>query len=127
MLKENGLRVVEGACHLSPSLGGRMVAADILDRSVFLHELSPHDLKLEINQFGCNEAMLAARFLGRIVGKAHARQMDVSARKNWRRQLLNGHSKTLDVPTWLGTSVVELVGGHEQDYLEHCRRFAKNL
>jgi uncharacterized protein (DUF2252 family) len=126
MPKENGLRVVEGARQLAPSLGRRMVAANLLDRSVFLRELSPHDLKLEINQFGCNEAMLAARFLGRVVGKAHARQMDVSARKSWHRQLLNSHTKTLDAPTWLWTSVVELVGSHEQAYLEHCRRFAMN-
>lgn len=126
MPMDNGLRVVEGARQLAPGLGKRMVASKILDRSVFLRELSPRDLKLEIKQFGSNEAMLAARFLGRVVGKAHAHQMDAAKRSAWRRELLNSHTKTLDAPTWLWTSVVELAGSHEQAYLEHCRRFAMN-
>jgi len=96
----------------------------MMDHSVFLRELSPHDLKLEINQFGCGEAMVAARFLGRVVGKAHARQMDAAARKSWHHDLLANRSKMLDAPGWLWSSVVELAGSHEQAYLEHCRRFA---
>ncbi|MCF5672630.1 DUF2252 domain-containing protein, partial [Pseudomonas syringae] len=33
-------------------------------------------------------------------------------------------SQTLDAPSWLWSSVVQLVGSHEQGYLEHCRRYA---
>jgi uncharacterized protein (DUF2252 family) len=126
MPRDNAARVVQGARQLAPHLGKRMIAARMLDRSVFLRELSPHDLKLEIRQFGRNEAMVAAGFLGRVVGKAHARQMETSTRQIWYRELLRHHTKTLDAPSWLWSSVVELVGTHEQAYLEHCRRFAMN-
>ncbi|HSY28295.1 MAG TPA: DUF2252 family protein [Burkholderiaceae bacterium] len=126
MPRDNAIRVVEGARQLAPHLGKRMIAARMLDRSVFLRELSPHDLKLEIRQFGCNEAMVAARFLGRVVGKAHARQMETSTRQIWHRELLRNHTKTFDAPSWLWSSVVDLIGTHEQAYLDHCRRFAMN-
>jgi uncharacterized protein (DUF2252 family) len=33
-------------------------------------------------------------------------------------------SKTLDAPSWLWLSVVELMGSHEAAYLDHCRRYA---
>ena len=124
MPRDNAKRVVEGARQLSPHLGKRMAAARILDRSVFLRELSPHDLKIEINKFDSSEAMIAASYLGQIVGRAHARQMDSAARAAWRRELLGHRGKTLDAPSWLWLSVVDLIGMHERSYLEHCRRFA---
>ena len=37
----------------------------------------PQDLKLEIDQLTRADAMKAARFLAAVVGKAHARQMDL--------------------------------------------------
>lgn len=121
--RDNAMRVVEGARHLAPHLGERMMAARLLDRSVFLRELLPQDLKLEIGQLTRQEAKNAARFLGRIVGRAHARQMDAATRQSWRRELLRNHSKSLEAPSWLWDSVVSLIGTHEQAYLEHCRRF----
>jgi uncharacterized protein (DUF2252 family) len=48
MPDNNGERVVTGARHVSPFLGGRMVSASFLGKSVFLRELLPQDLKLEI-------------------------------------------------------------------------------
>jgi len=33
-------------------------------------------------------------------------------------------SKSLDAPSWLWSSVVELMASHESAYLEHCRRYA---
>jgi uncharacterized protein (DUF2252 family) len=124
MPRDNAMRVVHGARQLAPYLGKRMVATRMLDRPVFLRELLPQDLKLEIEQLTCNDAMIAARFLGMVVGTAHARQMDALVRKNWHRELLHHHTKTLDAPSWLWSSVVELVVSHERAYLEHCRRFA---
>jgi len=32
--------------------------------------------------------------------------------------------KTLDAPSWLWSSIVELVVPHEKAYLAHCRRYA---
>jgi uncharacterized protein (DUF2252 family) len=124
MPKDNAERVVEGALHLSPHLGKRMVAGRIEDRSVFVRELLPQDLKIEIERLTVADAMKAASFLAGVVGKAHARQMNQATRKSWTRELERHRSKTLDAPSWLWSSVVALIGRHEVAYLEHCRRYA---
>jgi uncharacterized protein (DUF2252 family) len=124
MPKDNAERVVEGARHLSPQLGNRMIAGDLAKRPVFIRELLPQDLKVEISRVTTEEAMKAASFLAGVVGKAHAWQMDKSTRARWARELERNRSKTLDAPGWLWTSVVSLIGKHEVAYLEHCRRYA---
>jgi uncharacterized protein (DUF2252 family) len=127
MPRNNAERVVEGACHLSPSLGKRMLSARLLDRSVFLRELLPQDLKVEIDQLDRGEAMRVARFLAMVVGRAHARQMDDDARARWQAELARNRTKSLDAPSWLWTSVVALVASHEAAYLDHCRRYAMTV
>ena len=122
--RDNAERVVEGARHLAPYLGERMVAARLLDRSVFLRELLPQDLTLEIEQLTRPEAMKAARFLASVVGIAHGRQMDIQARRKWRAEVKRSRSKRLDAPSWLWSSIVGLVARQEAAYLEHCRRYA---
>ena len=122
--RDNAERVVEGARHLSPYLGERMVAERLLDRPVFVRELLPQDLKLEIDSLTREEAMKAARFLASVVGIAHARQMDPSTRRKWRTEVNRNWSKQLDAPSWLWSSIVGLVASHEAAYLEHCRRYA---
>jgi uncharacterized protein (DUF2252 family) len=125
--RDNAERVVEGARHLAPHLGERMVAARLLDRSVFVRELLPQDLKLEIDQLTQPEAMKAARFLASVVGIAHGRQMDAQARRKWRAEVKRNRSKQLDAPSWLWSSIVSLVASHEAAYLEHCRRYALEI
>jgi uncharacterized protein (DUF2252 family) len=117
-------RVVQGAWHLSPALGDRMLAAKVLDHPVFVRELLPQDLKFELADLTCDEAMRLSRFLATVVGKAHARQMDEATRKAWQAELDGHRSKTLDAPSWLWASVVDLLATHEKAYLEHCRRYA---
>jgi uncharacterized protein (DUF2252 family) len=124
MPRDNAERVVEGALHLSPHLGKRMVAGHIEKRPVFVRELLPQDLKVEIDRLTVEEAMKAASFLAGVVGKAHARQMDKKTRERWTKELERQRSKTLDAPSWLWSSVVELIGRHEVAYLEHCRKYA---
>jgi uncharacterized protein (DUF2252 family) len=124
MPSDNAKRVVEGARHLSPALGDRMMPARLLDRSVFLRELMPQDLKLEIDQLTREEAVSAARYLAGVVGRAHARQMDAATRREFRKNLRAQRSKKLDAPPWLWASVVELAAAHEAAYLEHCRAYA---
>jgi uncharacterized protein (DUF2252 family) len=124
MPKDNAERVVQGALHLSPHLGKRMVAGSINDRSVFIRELLPQDLKIEIESLTVADAMKAASFMAGVVGKAHARQLDAGARQAWSKELARQRSKTLDAPNWLWSAVVELIGRHEVAYLEHCRRYA---
>ncbi len=124
MPDDHAMRVVEGARHLSPHLGDRMLASDLLGKPVFLRELLPQDLKLEIERLTRAEATEVAAFLGGVVGKAHARQMDAGTARAWGAELRKGRSKTLDAPGWLWNSVVDLVASHESGYLHHCRRYA---
>jgi uncharacterized protein (DUF2252 family) len=124
MPKDNGARVVEGAKHLSPALGERMMAAKLLSRSVVLRELMPQDLKLEIDQLSQAEAVASARYLAEVVGKAHGRQMQAPVRKDFLASLKTKKSARLDAPSWLWSSVVDLASTHEAAYLEHCRRYA---
>lgn len=124
MPKNNGQRVLEGARHLSPYLGNRMMAGEICGRSVFVRELLPQDLKLELDQISCEEAVEMARFLAFIVGEAHGRQMDRETREKWCAALNSSRSKTLDAPSWLWSCMLELIASHEVGYLEHCRRYA---
>ena len=124
MPHDNAKRVVEGAKHLSPALGERMMASKLLSRSVVLRELMPQDLKLEIDQLSHEEAVNSARYLAEVVDNAHARQMDSATRRAFSASF-KAHSKSrLDAPSWLWKSVVELASAHEAAYLEHCRRYA---
>jgi uncharacterized protein (DUF2252 family) len=124
MPRDNGKRVVEGARHLSPALGDRMMASTFLERSIVLRELMPQDLKLEIDRLSRDEAVEAARYLAGVVGKAHARQMDPATRREFARSLKRRRAAQLDAPSWLWSSVVELAAIHEAAYLEHCRVYA---
>jgi uncharacterized protein (DUF2252 family) len=124
MPKDQAERVVEGAMHLSPHLGKRMVAGRIERRSVFIRELLPQDLKVEIERLTVPNAKKAASFLAGVVGRAHARQMDQATRKSWSNELDRHRSKSLEAPSWLWSSVVSLIGRHEIAYLEHCRKYA---
>jgi uncharacterized protein (DUF2252 family) len=119
-----GHRVVEGALHISPFLGDRMRAASLMGSSVFIRELMPQDLKLEMEELSVDEALRAAEFLASVVGYAHARQMDRNTRKSWQNELAHDHSRDLAAPSWLWTNVVGLLVDHERTYLEHCRRYA---
>jgi uncharacterized protein (DUF2252 family) len=124
MPRDNAERVVEGARTLSPYLRERMLAAELPGKPVVLRELLPQDLKLEMDRLTRKEIVASARFLASVVGKAHTRQMDTPARESWMAELQRNRSKNLDAPSWLWTSVVELVASHERAYLEHCREYA---
>jgi len=124
MPKDNAERVAEGARRLSPYLGERMRASRVLDRPVYVRELRPQDLKLEIEHLEAGEAITVARFLAGVVGRAHGRQMDEADRLRWAEELNRNRSKSLDAPSWLWTSVVDLMASHEAAYLDHCRRYA---
>jgi uncharacterized protein (DUF2252 family) len=125
MPDDHARRVLEGAMHMSPFLGERMRATTLLERPVFVRELLPQDLKLELDQLTSGEVLKAAAYLATVVGFAHARQMDPSTRASWRRELTRERSKDLNAPSWLWTNVVGLLVDHERSYLEHCRRYAR--
>jgi uncharacterized protein (DUF2252 family) len=127
MPRDNAMRIVEGARHLSPYLGERMLAARLLDKGVFVREMFPQDLKMDLTGLGLDEAAGVARYLGAVVGEAHARQLEPDDRRAWSKELARNRVKSLDTPTWLWRCVVELVMTHEAAYLEHCRRYALDV
>jgi uncharacterized protein (DUF2252 family) len=124
MPSDHARRVVEGALHISPFLGERMRATSMLGRPVFIRELMPQDLKLELTQLDSEEAMKAAEYLATVVGFAHARQMESATRTSWQKELNRHRTRELDAPLWLWTAVVGLLVEHERSYLEHCRLYA---
>jgi len=117
-------RVLTGARRLAPALGSRMVAATILDRSVFIRELLPQDLKVELDRVSAEDARAVSFYLGMVVGRSHGRQLDAAGRRAWHREMATHRTKNLDAPSWLWQALVELVALHEHAYLEHCRRYA---
>lgn len=122
--RDNARRVVAGACHLSPSLGKRMLAARLLDKSVVVRELLPQDLKVEVGSLSPKQAVKVARYLAAVIGRAHGRQMDGTTIQRWREMLARMRPGDTTAPSWLWRSVVELIGAHEPAYLDHCRRYA---
>jgi uncharacterized protein (DUF2252 family) len=124
VFRNHGERVVLAARALAPYLGERMRAGRLLGHQVFVREVLPQDLKIEIEHLSRKNATSVARFLAAVVGHAHARQLDRPARARWAAELRRHRPKTLDAPSWLWSSVVDLVATHEGAYLDHCRRYA---
>jgi len=127
MPRDNALRVKEGALHLAPNLGQRMMAARIQGKTVFIRELRPQDLKIDLEQMDPVDAMDVASYLGNVVGRAHAAQLNRVQRKSWLAELARNRPQNIEAPSWLWRSVVELVQAHEGGYLEHCRKYAGAL
>jgi uncharacterized protein (DUF2252 family) len=123
-LRNNAQRVVTGACELSPNLGERMLAVKLGGKDLVMRELMPQDLKFDLDRLTQEQAVAAARYLAGVVGKAHGRQMDTKTRSAWLSKLRKQHSRSLDAPSWLWSSVVSLIADHETAYLEHCRRYS---
>jgi uncharacterized protein (DUF2252 family) len=101
-----------------------MRASKLMHKPVFVRELMPQDLKIEIERLSPDEATRTAYFLSAVVGKAHSRQLDSDTRAKWLKDLQHNRSKSLDAPSWLWTSVVDLLTNHEKAYLEHCRKYS---
>jgi hypothetical protein len=85
-----------GASHLSPYLGSRMQAVEIRGKPVFVRELLPQDLKIEINALVRREAAHVAGYLAAVVGEAHGRQMQRDERREWYRELRRNRAKALN-------------------------------
>ncbi|MGU3454158.1 MULTISPECIES: DUF2252 family protein [Methylobacterium] len=113
-------RVVAGARALSPILGERMAAGRIMDRPVFVRELLPQDLKIEVDQFASKPAVAVAGYLAYVVGDSHANLMGAETRKTWRKEVRRRGTREVDAPDWLWNGLVAMVGRHEAGYLDHC-------
>jgi uncharacterized protein (DUF2252 family) len=101
-----------------------MMAVRLLGKAVVMRELMPQDLKLEVGALTQKHTVELATYLGAIVGQAHGRQMSAADRAGWVTELAKARTAKLDAPSWLWTSIVDLLAVHERAYLEHCRLFA---
>jgi uncharacterized protein (DUF2252 family) len=117
---------IEGVHHgLSPGISAPESHNKTPGRKFSLvRELMPQDRKIEVEQLTSEDAIAVAGFLAAVMGKAHGRQMDTGTRKEWQRELHRSRSKSLNAPSWLWTSLVELLADHERAYLDHCRQWA---
>jgi len=79
-------RLLAGARALTPALGERMRAGDVLGTPVIVRELMPQDMKLDIRRLQPNQAQRMADYLGAVVGYAHARQLSTEDRQAWHRK-----------------------------------------
>ena len=52
-------------------------------------------------------------------------QEDAAVRKQWQADLCRNRAKSLDAPDPLWSSVVELLTEDQREYLEHCRKYAR--
>jgi uncharacterized protein (DUF2252 family) len=127
MPSHQGERVAAGTRALSPALGRRVLAGTVLDYSIFVRELLPQDLKIELEMLDDAEARATAFALARVIGLGHARQLDQATRQAWQRDLEGAATRFMDAPSWLWASVVELIGAHERAYLDHCRHYALSV
>lgn len=124
MPRDNAHRVVQAARALAPALGERMLRARMLDRAIFVRELRPQDLKIELEALTPRQATGIGDHLARVVGRAHARQMDAATRRRWHHELGSHHSRRIDAPNWLWSNIVRLLAEHESAYLDHCGQCA---
>lgn len=116
-------RLLAGARALTPALGERMRAGDVLGTPVIVRELMPQDMKLDIRRLQPNQAQRMADYLGAVVGYAHARQLSAEDRQAWHREVVRGRSKTTHAPAWLRDAAIGVM--HELDvaYIQHCLRY----
>ncbi|WP_266182422.1 DUF2252 family protein [Dyella humicola] len=123
MPRDHAERVVLAARRLCPALGDRMRATHLLGKPVFVRELLPQDLKLDIVRIKRKQAVRSAAYLAHVLGRAHSTQMDIDTRRSWRNELHRHHTRTLAAPSWLWRAVTGLLAVHEREYLNHCRAY----
>jgi uncharacterized protein (DUF2252 family) len=80
MPRDHAERVLAGARRLSPFLGARMRAVRLMGKPLFVRELLPQDLKIEIERLERDEAKGVAGYLAAVVGKAHAHDVGPPAK-----------------------------------------------
>jgi uncharacterized protein (DUF2252 family) len=101
-----------------------MVASKVMGTAVFIREITPQDMKIEVNRLAGDEIQAIAHYLGGVVGHAHGRQIDWQVWRSWATGLARARKKHADAPSWLWSSVIDLLSIHDKAYLEHCRQFA---
>ncbi|MCC7539531.1 MAG: DUF2252 family protein [Deltaproteobacteria bacterium] len=118
--EDDAARITSGALVLSPSIGGRMLPAQVLKRRVVVRELLPQDLKASLARLESDECEAVGHHLGAVIGRAHARQLTPADAASWKNVVSGSAHERVGPPRWLWDALVELVAVHEPAYLRHC-------
>jgi uncharacterized protein (DUF2252 family) len=114
-------RSLQGARALAPRYGARKRAVSVQTHRCLVRELMPQEKKVEIDRLARDELASVAFGLGRVVGKAHARQLSARDAKSWRADVTAKREDDRP-PRWLSRALAALVGAHEAAYLAHCAK-----
>jgi uncharacterized protein (DUF2252 family) len=116
---EDAARVMAGTIALSPAYGARKRSVVLHGKPALVRELMPQERKASVDALERDEVVPVARSLGRVIGRAHGRQLDARHVDEWRRTI-DAHRDKGAPPAWLVDAIVALVGAHEGHYLRHC-------
>ena len=111
-------RALEGGRALAPAYGARKRAVTVQAHRALARELMAQEKKVEVDRIGRDELAPIAFTLGRVLGKAHGRQLTPKDAKGWRADVEAKRAPGRP-PAWLSTIVATLVGVHEAAYLVH--------
>ncbi|MEO7097605.1 MAG: DUF2252 family protein, partial [Polyangiales bacterium] len=112
-------RALAGARALAPGFGARKRAVSVLSHRCLARELMAQERKVEVDRLAAGELATLAFTLGKVVGKAHGRQLSPKDAKQWRTDV-SARRAAGHPPEWLSRALALLVGAHEAAYLRHC-------
>lgn len=110
--KNDAERVLAGTKALVPDYAARRCAVTVHGKSTLLRELMPQEAKANVDDLGRDEIEPVARSLGRVIGRAHGRQLDARDAAAWRKEIA--------ARDWLVAALAALVGAHEAAYVRRC-------
>jgi len=97
-------RVLAGARKSrGPALGARMAATQLLGRSVFVRELLPQDLKVELDELSVEGRPRRSRTISARWSAARPRPASstASAAGAWQSEMQHHRTKAIEAPSWL--------------------------
>jgi uncharacterized protein (DUF2252 family) len=118
---DDAARVMAGTLALAPTYGARKRAVTLHGKPALARELMPQEEKANVDALERDEIEPVARTLGRVIGRAHGRQLDARVAHEW-RQAIDARREKGEPPSWLVDALVALVAAHEGHYLRHCAR-----
>ncbi len=127
MPADNAARVVAGAKALSPNLGQRMIAGRMLGRPGGAARTDATGPEAGGRAADPGPGHRAGGISGERAGQGAWPADGPGDPRGLAGRTGPGAHARLDAPSWLWSSVVDLLGIHERAYLEHCRAYALTL
>lgn len=106
-------RITLGTKALAPSYAARRCAVVVHGKHALLRELMPQEAKASVDALPIDEVEPVARAMGRMIGRAHGRQLEEKDASAWRKEIVAK-------PEPLRAALAALVAAHEGEYLRVC-------